>query len=901
MNQRLLSSLLHGPAIVLASLGIALGVAPAWGAPSTITSQTGGIASGPATSIGQVPIAAVTFGTDVYIADGLMNVVRKLDTVTGIETIAVGNGSSAFSGDGGPATAATLGGPAGLAVDSAGNLFIADSANLRIRRVDAVTGIITTVAGSGSFFPPGDGGLAINAGLGNPSGVAVDGSGNLYITELQSRVRRVDAATGIITTFAGTGVAGYGGDGGLATSAQLFEPTGVAVNAAGDVFIADRWNSRVRRVAIATGIITTYAGNAFYGYAGDGGPATAAALSYVWDVAFDPAGNLYIADINNQAIRRVAAGTGIITTVAGSGQRGYAGDGGPATAAKLFAPEGVAASATDLFIADTGSNHMRRVTAGIITTVAGNGTATSGIGGPAVSAQLAVPTLTGSAVDAAGNLYFNGFRQVHRIDAGTGIVTTIAGLGTLPSSGDGGPAVDAELWNNYGVAVDGPGNVFISELFGRVRRIDVVSGIIDTVAGTGTSAFSGDGGPATAAELSYAYDVVSDAAGNYFIADGGNSRVRRVDAVTGIITTVAGNGTSGFAGDGGLATAARINLPIGVALDPAGNLFIADHQNNRVRRVDALTGIITTVAGNGTSGTAGDGGQATAAQIRNPQDVTVDAHGGLFISQPLHQRVRFVDLATGVITTLAGTGTAGFSGDGGVATSAQLNFPQGLAVDASGHLFINDWQNNRIRRVDLSDVDADGLYDYVDPCTNLGGGRDFATRTARLVLRAVGSDPTSGDDRLSLRGEFSLAGAPPFSSLVPPSNGMRLVLKSASGITRLDVILPAGVYQGAGTRGWLYDAVHQRLTYRDKTGSPIGGIVNATVQDRSSVGPGVVRMIVRGRRGSYPVVSGDEPVQAIVAMGKRLQSEAGLCGESAFPVGGCSFNPAGTTLRCRRP
>jgi sugar lactone lactonase YvrE len=250
------------------------------------------------------------------------------------------------------------------------------------------------------------------------------------------------------------------------------------------------------------------------------------------------------------------------------------------------------------------------------------------------------------------------------------------------------------------VAVDAAGNLLIADSGNqRIRRVDGTTGIITTVAGNGTYGFSGDGGAATSASLAYPYGVAVDAAGNLLIADYGNQRIRQVDGTTRIITTVAGKGTYGFSGDGGPATDASLNNPLGVAVDGAGNLLIADTYNQRIRRVDGTTGIITTVAGNGMAGFSGDGGPATDASLNNPSGVAVDGAGNLLIAVYGNQRIRRVDGTTGIITTVAGNGTAGFSGDGGAAISGSLNNPVGVAVDAAGNLLIADTNNLRIRRV----------------------------------------------------------------------------------------------------------------------------------------------------------------------------------------------------------
>lgn len=210
---------------------------------------------------------------------------------------------------------------------------------------------------------------------------------------------------------------------------------------------------------------------------------------------------------------------------------------------------------------------------------------------------------------------------------------------------------------------------------------------------------SGDGGPATSAQLHIPRSVFPDSSDNIFIADSFNNRIRKVDVDTGIITTVAGNATPGFDGDGGPATSAKLSVPEGVFLDSSDNIFIADSSNHRIRKVDAVTGIITTVAGNGTEGFSGDGGSAASAQLIAPKGVFLDSSGNIIIADTGNQRIRKVDAATGIITTVAGNGTNGFSGDGGSAMSAQLNSPYGVFFGSTGNIFIAGSNNNRIRKV----------------------------------------------------------------------------------------------------------------------------------------------------------------------------------------------------------
>jgi sugar lactone lactonase YvrE len=631
---------------------------------------------------------------NLYIAAADLNRVFRVDASTGILTAVAGSGLSGFSGDGGPASSASLTNPRGVAVDGAGNLFIADTSNNRIRKVDTA-GTITTVAGNGTAGFSGDGGPATSASVERPVAVAVDGAGNLFIADgIHERIRRVNTS-GSITTVAGNGTFGFSGDGGPATSASLANPSGVAVDGAGNLFIADFANHRIRRVN-AAGTITTVAGNGTIGFSGDGGPATSASLRNPLGVAVDGAGNLFIADFIDQRIRRVNT-AGTITTVAGNGASGFSGDGGPATSANLAYPIGVAVDgAGKLFIADWFNERIRRVdAAGTITTVAGNGTfGFGGDGGPATSASLREPL--GVAVDAAGNLLIadTSNQRIRRVDP-AGTIMTVAGNGTFGFSGDGGPATSGSLSFPAGLAVDGAGNLFIADTLNhRIRRVDA-AGTITTVAGNGTLGFSGDGGPATSASLWNPVGVAVDGAGNLLIADSANKRIRRVDTA-GTITTVAGNGLGVFSGDGGPATSAGLPAPWGLAVDGAGNLFITDTDNHRVRRVDTA-GTITTVAGNGLGVFSGDGGPATSASLKSPFGVAVDGASNLLIADS-DGRIRRVDIG-GTIMTVAGNGLFGFSGDGGPATNARFAGPRGLAVDGAGNLSIADQANHRIRRI----------------------------------------------------------------------------------------------------------------------------------------------------------------------------------------------------------
>jgi uncharacterized protein (TIGR03437 family) len=564
-------------------------------------------------------------------------------------------------------------------MDAKGNLFVADAGNFLVRRI-AVDGTINTVAGNGKPNFAGDNGPATSAQI-DPVAVALDSTGNLYIADgLNYRIRKVDT-NGIITTIAGNGTEGDVGDNGPATSAEIDFVTDLAVDNLGNVYLADYFNSEVRKID-TSGMMSAFAGGVPYGpIEEDGIPATTAVM-VPYGVAFDPSGNLYISDdnLNNTLVRRVDLSTNLIYTVAGTGEVGLAGDGGEALVAELNSPAGLAIGGGVVYFADAANLRVRKVSNNIINTVAGTGIRDNG---PATNAFLNFPE--GITIDGSGDILVadTGNAEARRFKAGGPINSLGQLLGGTPNG------VTADRAGNFYLTDEEPG--FPSEI-PHILKV-APDGTTSIVAGNGPDGFSGDDGPATLAVLNTPRGVAVDAAGNIYVADYGNNRVRKVDT-TGTINTIAGNGKFQFSGDNGLATAAGID-PFDLALDSAGDVLVVDQLNNRIRMI-APNGTITTVVGTGLAGYAGDGGAATEARLNLPSGIALDSSGNMYIADQGNKVVRRVT-SGGLITTIAGNGTfTPSAGDGGPATAAQLD-PFSIAVDAAGNLYVTDSFNDHVR------------------------------------------------------------------------------------------------------------------------------------------------------------------------------------------------------------
>lgn len=622
--------------------------------------------------------------------------------------------------------------PSAIACHGSGNCYVAlrvtnySSSRHIVFKIDAA-GNVSPFAGQGLAGRRGDGGPARDAWLTDPAALAVDAVGSVYIAGAGT-VRKVDAS-GIITTVAGTGASGGLFQAGRLAVETNMLPAAIAVDTAGNLYVGDFDLKAILKVD-AAGYVSTVAGTGIEGNTGNGGPALQARISFT-SIAVDRVGNLYLADALTGYIRRINT-AGIITAVAGNGTRGLGGDGGPPLAASFSSEFRVSVDHEDnLLIADTYNSRVRKISNGIISNVAGGGLPSGldrfeGDGGPATAAVLWEPAC--AAADQNGNLYICDRMNLRvRKVSSNGVISTVAGNGQELFSGDGGPAVAAQFREPRATAVDPSGNLYVLDAANyRIRKISP-AGLITTFAGGGNTA--GDGLPAASIFLGTTTDIATDASGNLFLAE--NGRIRKINTA-GIISTVGGGGTVYWNGASGVqANSVALSTPSRLAADGAGNLYFG--QLNGIAKIDtagrlsmvletnsemvaadwtgnlyvkdgglkkiSTTGVMTIIAGGG-GGFSGDGGPATAAEVGGLVDVAVDPAGNLYLADYSNSRVRRIN-TSGIISTVAGNGVIGFGGDGGPGPAAQLMKPTSVSVDSAGNLYIADGYQ-QIRKVALS-------------------------------------------------------------------------------------------------------------------------------------------------------------------------------------------------------
>jgi sugar lactone lactonase YvrE len=582
-----------------------------------VTTLAGNLNSGSSNGMGTAASfnhpsgVAVDPAGNVYVADYGNNLIRAISS-SGVVTTIAGNGSQGSSN--GTGTAASFKSPSAVAVDAAGNLYVADEANNLIRKISP-SGVVTTLAGPN--FPGSSGsagGPSGPASFSSPSGVAVDASGNVYVADYNNFLIRKINSSGVVTTFAGNGSQGSANGIGLAASFDY--PSGLGIDASGNIYVTDQGNNLVRMIS-PSGTVTTLAGPNFPAPNG-----TAGYFNLPSGVAVDASGNVYVADYGNNLIRKITS-SGVVSTLAGNGSVGSAN-----TIASFEQPTGVAVDAAgNVYVADNGNNLIRMISpSGVVTTLAGNGV--PGLNnGPDTAASFYYPT--GVAVDDAGNVYVADFNNssIRKITS-AGAVSTFAGNGSRGSAN----GTAASFNNPFGIAVDASGNVYVADFGNNMIREITPAGLVSTLAGNLNSGSSN--GTGVAASFNGPEGVAVDALGNVYVADEGNNMIRKISP-SGVVTTLAGNVNSGSTN--GMGTAASFFQPSGVAVDAAGNIYVADNGNNQIRKITS-TGEVSTWAGSGSKGTAN--GRGYAASFTQPAGVAVDAAGNVYVADQYDNLIR---------------------------------------------------------------------------------------------------------------------------------------------------------------------------------------------------------------------------------------------------------------------
>lgn len=572
--------------------------------------------------------------------------------------------------------------PQGLAVDASGNVYVADTSNHTVRKIMA-GGSVTTVAGAPGFSGAVDAFSGSSARFNHPFGVSVDPTGVVYVADANNNTIRKIARNGLTTTIAGapgatgtTDASGY--------DARFSAPYGVAADSSGNVFVADYLNHTIRKVA-SDGTVTTLAGTPGVSGTADGA-GTVAQFNGPSSLALDASGNLYVTDCNNSTIRKVTS-SGTVTTVAGVPMSAGSAD-GPAATAKFNFPTGIAVDANGVvYVADTSNRTIRKLTTdGTVTTLAGSAGASGVVDATGSNARFSWPI--GAAVDAGGNVYVADANMIRMI-AASGAVTTVAGDMSFVGSSDGS-GTGARFYSPKGVTVDGSGNVYVADYANNLIRKATPAGIVTTVAGSYASGTSN--GTGSLARFSYPQSVAVDGSNNLFVADTYNHTVRAI-APGGAVTTLAGvPGAFGYAN--GPAGSALFFRPGGVTVDALGHLFLADTYNSVIRTIAG--GTVTTLAGTpDVSGTVN--GTGTSAQFNYPGAVAVDRNDNVYVADSSNYAIRVI-LSSGVVGIKAGT--PGLSGTAdGTGTGARFTYPQGLAVDASGNVYVADNLSHTIRKI----------------------------------------------------------------------------------------------------------------------------------------------------------------------------------------------------------
>jgi len=634
-----------------------------------------------------------------------------------------------FAGPGNPGSedgtgsAARFHSPQSVATDSSGNVYVADTYNNAIRKITPA-GAVTTLAGLAGSWGSADG-TGSAARFNYPTGVATDSSGNVYVADYFNHTIRKITLAGAVTTLAG--LAGSSGSSdGTGSAARFNYPSGVATDSSGNVYVNDTNSYTIRKITPA-GAVTTLAGLAGSWGSADG-TGSAARFDRPAGVATDSSGNVYVADANNRAIRKITP-AGAVTTLAGlAGSWGSAD--GTGSAARFDDPLGVATdSSGNVYVADSSNDTIRKITpAGAVTTIAGLAGVMGSADGTGSAARFNVPVAV--ATDSSGNVYVAEYSHAIRKITPAGAVTTLAGLAGGAGSADGVRSA-ARFNRPGGLATDSSGNIYVADSDNHMIRKITPAGAVTTMAGLAGVDGSADG-TGSAARFWYPRSVATDSSGNIYVADSYNCTIRKVTPA-GAVSTLAGLAHLIGSADG-TGSAARFFLPEGIATDSSGNVYVADAGNFTIRKITPA-GAVTTLAGlAGVDGSTD--GTGSAARFEHPAAVATDSSGNVYVADYYNETIRKITPA-GAVTTLAGLAGALGSADG-TGSAARFNGPLGVATDSSGNLYVADADNNTIRRITAVGV-VTTLAGLAGSSGSAADGTGSAVRFNRLAGVAVSS------------------------------------------------------------------------------------------------------------------------------------------------------------------
>jgi sugar lactone lactonase YvrE len=608
------------------------------------------------------PSGAVIVGSHLYVADRNNHKIRKIVIATGVVTTLAGSGSSG-SADG-TGAAASFNGPIGITTDGT-HLYVADSNSHRIRKIVIATGVVTTLAGN-RFFGSVDG-TGAAASFYVPYGITTDGT-HLYVADtFNNKIRKIEIATGAVTTLAG---AASGDVDGTGAAASFNRPQDITTDGT-HLYVADTGNNKIRKIEIATGVVTTLAGSGSFRSV-DG---TGAAASFYGPYSITTDGtHLYVTDTSSHKIRKIVIATGVVTTLAGAASGDVDGTG---AAASFNRPQGITTDGTHLYVADTYNHKIRKIViaTGVVTTLAG----ALGADGTGAAASFNEPqgiTTDGTHLFVADT----GNYKIRKIEIATGVVTTLAG-----NEAQGffdGTGVAASFFGPQGITTDGT-HLYIADV-ALIRKIEIATGVVTTLAGNGS--YGSTDGVGAAASFNRPQGITTDGT-HLYVADTGSSKIRKIEMATGVVTTLAGSGS--FGSVDGTGAAASFNGPTGITNDGT-HLYVTD--SRRIRKIEIATGVVTTLAGSNSSGSAD--GTGAAASFYYPRGITND---GTHLYVADSNRIRKIEIATGVVTTLAGSGSNGSTD--GVGAAASFYGPADITTDGFS-LFVTDTENSTIRKIE---------------------------------------------------------------------------------------------------------------------------------------------------------------------------------------------------------